>query len=133
VVCSVAPSNRVKASANHTHEWSATQRCTVAQYCSVYPHSLQVMITLSARTSCKRLGNVQACLGNMRTLLHAVVSMLFFILKAHGPLRVARHVIAPEPLPPTPLSREAGSRAMGHVAAPEPSRIGRQGSEPCDT
>jgi hypothetical protein len=30
-------------------------------------------------------------------------------------------------------SMEAGSGVMGHVAAPEPSRVGRQGPEPCDT
>jgi hypothetical protein len=31
------------------------------------------------------------------------------------------------------LSREAGSEAVGHKAAPEPSRAGRQGSEPRGT
>jgi hypothetical protein len=36
------------------------------------------------------------------------------------------HVAGPEPLP----SREVGSRAMGHVAAREPSRVGRRDPEP---
>jgi hypothetical protein len=43
---------------------SVTRRCTVARYCSVCPHGLQVMITSFARTSCKPLGNAGACLGN---------------------------------------------------------------------
>jgi hypothetical protein len=37
------------------------------------------------------------------------------------------HAAAPEP--PPPLSREAGSRAAGRVAVPEPSHLGSKDPE----
>jgi hypothetical protein len=51
---------------------------------------------------------------------------LFFMLEARDPQGVTGHVVAHGALP----SREAGSRAVGHVAAVEPSLVGRQGSKP---
>jgi hypothetical protein len=74
-------------------------------------------------------------------------AMFFFMLEARNPQGIAGCVAALEPsrhggrvrsrwsrggsgaLP----SREAGSRAMVHVAAPEPSLAGRWGSKPLDT
>jgi hypothetical protein len=44
----------------------------------------------------------------------------FFIPEARGPLRAVEHVAAL-------LSKEVGSEAVKHVAAPEPSQAGRQG------
>jgi hypothetical protein len=85
----------------------------------------------------------------MCALFHVVVAKSFFILKVRGPLRVARHVTTSEP-PHTEYggrvrscgiggsigalpNREVGSGAVGHVAPPEPSRVGRRGPEPWGT
>jgi hypothetical protein len=106
------------------------------------------MITSSTYTSCRCLGNTRVCSGNMRALLHAITAKSFFILKACGPLRVTGHVTVNDPPPPeggrvrshgahgnadSRFGREAGSRAIGQLAALEPSRAGRRSPKPCDT
>jgi hypothetical protein len=57
-------------------------------------YDLQVMITSSVRMSYRHLDNARMCLENTRALLHAITAKTFFILKAHGPLRVVEHVTA---------------------------------------
>jgi hypothetical protein len=61
VVCYVAASCRVVASANHAHEWSVTRRSTVAGGL----HVMHVMITPCAHMSCNHINNVWAHLGNV--------------------------------------------------------------------
>jgi hypothetical protein len=49
VVCSVAPSRRIIASANRAHEQSVVQRCTVVHVCMV------------CRPGCRRLPVLHVC------------------------------------------------------------------------
>jgi hypothetical protein len=76
------------------------------------------------------LGNMQACLGNMRARL-GKPGKSFFIPKVCGHLKAVGYMIVPEAfrggrqgLEPrgtwqhqSLMSKEAGSKAMGHVAA----------------
>jgi hypothetical protein len=119
---------------------SYQHRCTVVRCSSACPHGLQVMITLSAHTSCSRIGNVQACLGNTRVSLYAVAAKPSFISTAHGSRRPMGHVPAPESTTEAGvvqsrrmhvsaesfLISKVGSGAEGRVAAPDPSRMARR-------
>jgi hypothetical protein len=72
-------------------------------------YDLQVMITSYVRMSYRHLDNARMCLENTRALLHAVTAKTFFILKAHGPLRVVEHVTALG----YPLEQESRIRSRG--------------------
>jgi hypothetical protein len=94
----------------------------VAWCCSACLHSLQAMITSSARMSCRCLSNAWACLGNMRASMHAIVAKPHFISMAHGLQSVMGHVSAPEP-----TTKAVWFRAEGRVSALDPSLAARRG------
>jgi hypothetical protein len=92
----VAPSYQVVASANHACEWSAMQRSTIAACL----HILQVMITSPACASYRLLGT-RECSSVMCEPCSLAVTVKYFFI--HPPQIV-----------------------VGHVTAPEPSRVGRR-------
>jgi hypothetical protein len=75
---------------------------------------------LSVCTSCRCLGNTRAYLDNVRALLHARCVIVFLYSRPTKGLGMRGDTKA---LP----SREAESRAVGHMVAPEPSRAERGG------
>jgi hypothetical protein len=83
------------------------------------------MITSAAHTSCSSLGNTRVHLGNVQVLLHArcILAILYpWPVESHetgGSFRAL-------------LNSEAGSGAVGSVAATEPLLAERGAPEPHD-
>jgi hypothetical protein len=84
------------------------------------------MITLSARMSCRRLGNTWACLENRRASLQVIASKPPFISMARRvPWDACQHR--------SPPLRQVRSGAEGRVSAPDPSLAVRRGPVLRDT
>jgi hypothetical protein len=119
--------------------------CNVAAYWHVML-ALPITATLVWRVRPLPATAVLSCtcaLGTCEPSCTAEAATSSFTLEAHGPQSAAEHVTAPEPYSAgrqvrsrgacgstrVLLSGEVGSRATGHVAAPEPSLVGRWGLE----
>jgi hypothetical protein len=125
-------------------EWSAA----LALHCSctivVYPHVLQTLTAVPARTSCRCMmaltsGTLETCtraLGTGEPCCIGWFAGLLLMLEARDPHRTVGRVAARSPprrrhdLVPRDTRR---SRATVHVMTSEPTLAGRQIPEPLDT
>jgi hypothetical protein len=127
-VNSVALCCRIALHCSGTRGWSAAQALHCSHIVSAYPHVLQALVAMPARTSCRPMialtsGALETCaraLGTGEPCRTGRPTRLFFVLDAHGPQGVVGRAGAR-----SPPRREAGSEATGHVVRRSPpSRFG---------
>jgi hypothetical protein len=95
-------------------EWSIVPMQHYSHTVAAYPHALQALTALPARTSYRPMmaltaGAMETCTCMLGTCVPSTVrpTRLLFMLQARGP-----------------------QGAMGHMAAPEPASAERRGPEP---
>jgi hypothetical protein len=113
----------VTSSASRASEWLVTWRCTVELHCS----ALSACLAGDDDAACLLILQVPWKHTSLLTCLGQLILSLFLRSMWLTECRGTRDGIG------ALHSREVGSGAMVHVAAPEPSLAGRRGPEPRDT